>query len=171
MRGKKQKIHIPAAGFTDSTAGCLKYAGFHAKKGLNQSRPAHRLVEGDDGIIFPVLLLHARVNAMLELCLLPDEGIRDDKVKDQVRVLRAAHHAEVVQRQLRVNGADRFLHKGAHVVELSVVRHDGIIVDDKVHPQLPQGVALDIVEDVVAQQRVLAAVHLGMHAGEALPGP
>lgn len=23
MRGKKQKIHIPAAGFTDSTAGCL----------------------------------------------------------------------------------------------------------------------------------------------------
>ena len=85
-------------------------------------------------------------------------------------MLRAAHHAEVVQRQLRVNGADRLLHKGAHVVELSVVRHDGIIVDDKVHPQLPQGVALDIVEDVVAQQRVLAAVHLGMHAGKALAG-
>ncbi len=107
---------------------------------------------------------------MLELRLLPDEGIRDDKVEDQVRVLRAAHHAEVVQRQLRVNGADRLLHKGAHVVELSVVRHDGIVVNDKVHPQLPQGVALDIVEDVVAQQRVLAAVHLGMHAGEALAG-
>ena len=97
MRGKKQKIHIPAAGFTDSTAGCLIKPLFHAKTG---SRPAHRLVEGDDGIIFPVLLLHARVNAVLELCLLPDEGIRDDKVEDQVRVLRAAHHAEVVQRQL-----------------------------------------------------------------------
>ena len=59
---------------------------------------------------------------------------------------------------------------GAHVVELLVVRHDGVIVDDQVHPQLAQGVALDIVEDVVAQQRVLAAVHLGMHAGEALAG-
>ena len=43
-------------------------------------------------------------------------------------------------------------------------------MNDKVHPQLPQGIALDIVEDVVAQQRVLAAVHLGMHAGEALAG-
>ncbi len=49
----------------------------------------------------------------LELRLLPDEGIRDDKVEDQVRVRCAPHHAEVVQRQLRVNGADRFLHKGA----------------------------------------------------------
>ena len=97
MRGKKQKIHIPAAGFTDSTAGCLIKPLFHAKTG---SRPAHRLVEGDDGIIFPVLLLHARVKAVFELRLLPDEGIRDDKIKDQVRVLRAAHHAEVVQRQL-----------------------------------------------------------------------
>ena len=97
MRGKKQKIHIPAAGLTDSTAGSLIKPLFHAKTG---SRPAHRLVEGDDGIIFPVLLLHARVNAVLELRLLPDEGIRDDKVEDQVRVLRAAHHAEVVQRQL-----------------------------------------------------------------------
>jgi D-aminopeptidase len=37
MRGKKQKIHIPAAGFTDSTAGCLKYAGFHAKTGSTDS--------------------------------------------------------------------------------------------------------------------------------------
>ena len=68
MRGKKQKIHIPAAGFTDSTAGCLIKPLFHAKTG---SRPAHRLVEGDDGIIFPILLLHARVNAVLELRLLP----------------------------------------------------------------------------------------------------
>ena len=71
MRGKKQKIHIPAAGFTDSTAGFLKYAGFHAKTG---SRPAHRLVKRDDGIIFPILLLHALVNAVLELRLLPDEA-------------------------------------------------------------------------------------------------
>ena len=37
MRGKKQKIHIPAAGFTDSTAGFLKYAGFHAKTGSTDS--------------------------------------------------------------------------------------------------------------------------------------
>ena len=37
MRGKKQKNHIPAAGFTDSTAGFLKYAGFHAKTGSTDS--------------------------------------------------------------------------------------------------------------------------------------
>ena len=37
MRGKKQKIHIPAAGFTDSTAGFLKYAGFHGKTGSTDS--------------------------------------------------------------------------------------------------------------------------------------
>ena len=37
MRGKKQKIHIPAADFTDSTAGCLIKPLFHAKAGSTDS--------------------------------------------------------------------------------------------------------------------------------------
>lgn len=85
-------------------------------------------------------------------------------------MLAPAHHAEIVERKPRVDLRHDRLHALAHLVDLGVVGHDGVVVDDQLHAELFRDVALNVVDQLMRLQNVLARVQLHMDAGKAPAG-
>jgi len=96
--------------------------------------------------------------------------VRNDHVEDQIGVTLSAHHAEIVDGELGVDLPQRAEHQRLRLVELLVVRDDRVVVDDELHVELPLDLVLDVVDDLVALQHVLAAVHLDVDARKAAAG-
>ena len=128
------------------------------------------VVKGDDGVIFFTLALQRGVDVVGQLGAGEGDVVRHYEVKDHIAVIPAAHHAEIVQRQPRVQLRQNTGNSVADGVKLGVVGHNGIIMNHKVNLHVPLDLALDVVDAFMRRQRVEAVVHLGVGAGKAAAG-
>ena len=80
--------------------------------------------------------------------------------------MRAGDHTEIVDGQPRVDAAEDLRHARMHGCDLRIVGHDGVVVDDQIDVQIALGLPLDLVEDLMRDERVDAVVKLRVDAGK-----
>ena len=134
---------------------------------LSASRLA---VKTDHGAVGLAVLPKRGVDLCLEFLMGLGEGIRYLKVKDKLGALRGAKHAEIMDSEPGINCANHFFHKGAHFVEFRITSLHRIIVNNEVHVELPQGVAFDIINDLVANLGRFIGAEFHMYRGKIAAG-
>ena len=92
-----------------------------------------RGIVGDNGIVpVPCVLGKAGIDLRLQGGTLALQCRRDDKVKNEVRMLRPPDHPQIVQREARINGMQRLGKKRTNLLQLRVIGHHRVIVNCQV---------------------------------------
>ena len=72
--------------------------------------------------------------------------------------------------QSRVDFPDNFLYRPPHLIPLPIVDQHRVIMDHQMDIQFRQGITLNVIDDVMADQRIFLCAELRMNGSKALTG-
>lgn len=96
--------------------------------------------------------------------------VRNQQVKNEIDLIFAIDHAEIVERKLRINGMNRLIDLGADREHPFVVGFDGIHMDDQENVQLLADFPLGFVDDLMGSADIRILRHLRVNGSDAPAG-